>query len=172
MASLFFLLRFFICCFVSSPHFALLASSISTLDPAHASPSSTVGPLRLSPNPLLSTWGRSLLEKLVVAHVTKKFPAFCVIRMFITEFTTAPPPLVPILSPTKPVHVLPSCLCENCSHIILPSTPTSCKWSFTFSFPHQNRVCSHLLPIRANVLPISFVFIRLLEEMSVKRRNN
>jgi hypothetical protein len=58
------------------------------------------------------------------------------------------PPLVPILSHTNPVHVLPSYLCKNYSRIILPSTPTSCKWSLPSVF-HQNPLCNHLLPIRA-----------------------
>ena len=38
---------------------------------------------------LLTLWSRVLPEKLTCPHIVKKFPAFCVTRMFITAFTRA-----------------------------------------------------------------------------------
>jgi hypothetical protein len=78
---------------------------------------------------LFTPRNRDLLEKLTGFHLVKKFPAFYGTRRFITAFTSAPPPPVPILSQLDPVHNSTSYSLKIQLNIILPSTPRSTKWS-------------------------------------------
>ena len=67
------------------------------------------------------------------------------------------PPLVTILSHIDPVHSVSIYFLKFCVNIILPSTPSSSKWSLSLMFPHQ-KPCMHLhsLPYVPHALPISF----------------
>ena len=46
-------------------------------------------------------------------------------------------------------------------NIILPFTPGSSKWSVSLSFPHQNPVCTSLLPIHATC-PTHLIHLHLI----------
>ena len=59
------------------------------------------------------------------------------------------PPPVPNLNQLDPVHALSSHFLKIHFNIILPSTPVSFRWSLSLSFPHQNRMYTSTLPIRA-----------------------
>jgi len=56
------------------------------------------------------------------------------------------PPPVPILSQLDPFHTPASHFLKIRLNIVLPSTPGSPKWSFSFWFPHQNPVYASPLP--------------------------
>jgi hypothetical protein len=56
------------------------------------------------------------------------------------------PPTVSILSQLDPAHTLTYLFWETSLNIILPCTPGSSKWSLSLRFPHQNPVCTSLLP--------------------------
>jgi hypothetical protein len=55
------------------------------------------------------------------------------------------PPPVAILSQLNPFHS-PSHFLKIQLNVILPSTPGSPKWSYSFMFPHRNPVYTSLLP--------------------------
>jgi hypothetical protein len=55
------------------------------------------------------------------------------------------PPFAPVLSRLNLVHTLAPYFFQIHFNSILPSTPKSSKWSFSFSFPRQNYVCTSLL---------------------------
>ena len=59
------------------------------------------------------------------------------------------PPPVHILSQINPVHASPSHFLKIQFNIILPSTPRSSNWSFSFIFRHQNPLCTSPLPMLA-----------------------
>jgi hypothetical protein len=89
----------------------------------------------------LTTWSR-VLEKLIVAQLVKKFPAFCG-RRFITVFTPPPPP-VPVLSHKNPIHTLQPYFLRTLSDIF-PSMPRSSEWSLPVRLLNQSfvRISSH-----------------------------
>ena len=55
------------------------------------------------------------------------------------------PPLAPVLSHLNLVHALSPHFFQIRFNSILLPTARSSKWSFSFSFPHQNCVCISLL---------------------------
>ena len=59
------------------------------------------------------------------------------------------PPPVPIFSQLDPVYKHTSHLLKIHFNIILPSTPSSPKWSLSLSFPHKILVYVSPIPIRA-----------------------
>ena len=78
---------------------------------------------------LFTSMEPSLLEKLVVSQVNK-FPAFYVTYSFVTASTKARP--VSLSSNLIKIHF----------NIILPSKPWPSQRSLSFTFPHQNPVCT------------------------------
>ena len=62
------------------------------------------------------------------------------------------PPPVPILNQMNPAHSSTTHVLKIHFNIILPSVPTSSKWSLSFGFPHQNLYAPLLSPIRATFL--------------------
>jgi len=76
----------------------------------------------------------SLLEKLLVSQVVNKFPAFYVIRSFVTASTKA-----------RPVSLSPS-LFKMHFNIILPSKLCSSQRPLSLTLPHQN-------PVRTSPVP-------------------
>jgi hypothetical protein len=59
------------------------------------------------------------------------------------------PPLVPILSQTNLIHIIPSYLSKIHFNIVHPPTPWSSQWSPSFCLSHQYPICIPSLPIRA-----------------------
>ena len=59
--------------------------------------------------------------------------------------THKPPPSVPILDQSNPVHIPTSHLLEIRPNIIHPSRPTSPQWSLSLRFPHQHPIHPPLL---------------------------
>jgi len=62
------------------------------------------------------------------------------------------PPLAPVLSHLHLVHALSPYFFQIHFNSILPSTPSSSKCSFSFSFPHQNYVRISLLTHTSDML--------------------
>jgi hypothetical protein len=92
---------------------------------------------------LYTSWS-IVLEKLPVAQLVKKFPAFYRTRRFINVFTAARHWAL-VLSQMNPVHTFPPYSSKIHSNIILPSTPRSSEWSLPFRFSSKNYVSiSHL----------------------------
>ena len=60
-----------------------------------------------------------------------------------------PPPNVPILGQSNPVHIPTSQLLEIHPNIIYPPMPRSPQWSLSLRFPHQNPIHPLSKPIRA-----------------------
>jgi len=85
----------------------------------------------------LTPLSRVVLKNLTVAHLAKKFPAFYGTLRFSTVFTRA---LNFTLSHVDLVYIPTSCFFKIHLNIILPSTPTSPKWSPTYSFSDKNFV--------------------------------
>jgi len=52
----------------------------------------------------------------------------------------------PILTPTNPVHTLPSYFFKIHFNIILYSAPILTKWCFSFKLPNRNPICVSSLP--------------------------
>jgi len=60
------------------------------------------------------------------------------------------PSFDPILSQMNPVHILTSCFLKIHFNIILPSTPSSTKWPYSFTFSDQYFVHAFLMsPMRS-----------------------
>jgi len=59
------------------------------------------------------------------------------------------PPPVHILIQINPIHASPSHFLGIRFNIILPSMPRSPKWSLSFTFHHQNPLCSSTLSMLA-----------------------
>ena len=79
-------------------------------------------------------------------HLFKKFPAFYGTRKFITAFTWAPPPSVPILNHISPVHTLKSHFLKIHFNIIFPPMPASSEWFFYSVLPTKNPVYTSPCP--------------------------
>jgi hypothetical protein len=94
---------------------------------------------------LLTPWSRVLLVKLTGFQLVKKFPALYGTPKVHYRTHKCPPP-VPILSQNDSIRTPTSNFLKINSNIIFPSTPESLKWSLSFRFPHQNFVCTSLLP--------------------------
>ena len=92
---------------------------------------------------------RVIPEKLTVPQLVKKFPESDGTRMFITAFTTVPPPTCPCLRPDQTRLPLSHFLKIN--FIIIPAyTHRSSKRSFPSGFPTKI-LCGHILcPILAS----------------------
>jgi hypothetical protein len=73
----------------------------------------------------LTTWIRVLLDTPPVAQLLKNFPIFYGNRRFITVFTRAPPPLIPVPSQINHVHTIPSYFSKIYLNVILPPTSRS-----------------------------------------------
>ena len=74
-------------------------------------------------------------------------------RRFISAFTST------ILSHSNSVHASSSKFLKNNFNIILPSTPRAPKCTSSLGSPHQNPVCTSLLPYALYAPPIpSFLF--------------
>lgn len=101
------------------------------------------------PHNTLSDQLTNFLTQLTVSLLAKQYPAFCGTKMFITLFTTA---RHVSLSWVKLIQPTPSSYFFKIQFgIIHPSVPSPCKWSLSFSFPHQSPVCTsplhHMCPM-------------------------
>jgi hypothetical protein len=112
-----------------------------------------------------------LLEKLIVPHLIRTLPSLYGTCRFITGFTKARHMHL-VLNQMNQNHTLPSHLCKIRLNVIFPFRPTvsSCKWSISFTFLHQNPVCVCLLLHTA--LPITEIPLGLLYQcrMGLLRR--
>jgi len=96
------------------------------------------------PTYLLTQCSRVLLEKLIGSHLVKKFPALYETRRFITALQE--PATCPHAKPDQSIPCPTTQFLNINLNIILPSTPGSSKCSLFLRFPHQNHVCTSLIP--------------------------
>ena len=94
---------------------------------------------------LLTACSRVLLVMMTDPQLAKKFPTFYGTTKVHYRIHKCPPS-VPILSHIDPVLTPTSYFLRTYLNIILPSTPGSFKWSFSFRFPHRNPVHASPLP--------------------------
>jgi hypothetical protein len=98
-----------------------------------------------------------VLVKLIVPQLVSKLPTFYGIRRFITAFTTA---RHVSLSWARSIQSMPqSHFSKVHFNIILSSTLGFSKWSPSFRFFHQNRICTFSLPYacRAHLILLDVV---------------
>jgi len=94
---------------------------------------------------LLTPWSRVLIQKPIVIHLVKKFPAFHGNRSFINKFTRVHQYFL------SWARCIPSYFTKFQSNIILPSTPGSRQWIttkilYTFIISHMRTICpAHLI---------------------------
>jgi hypothetical protein len=74
------------------------------------------------------------------------------------------PPLVPILSPINPIHIIPSYLSKMHFNIVHPLTSWSSQWSLSFWL-------SHKYPISIPILPHSCYMPRPYHSLSLDHSN-
>ena len=78
------------------------------------------------------------------------------------------PPFVSILCQINSVHVPPSYFLKISLNIILPSTPGSANWSFSFRLPTKTLYTPLLSTIRAtchaHLIPLDFITRKILGE--------
>ena len=103
---------------------------------------------------LLTPWGRVFLEKLTGFTASQEIPRILCNSKVHYRVQKCPPP-VPILSQLDPVHTRTFHFQTIHLNIILPSTPGSPKWSFSFRFPHQKPVYA-TPPTQSRYIPRPF----------------
>ena len=119
--------------------------------------------LRLLPPIQPTPWSRVLLEKLTGPQEVKQFPAFYRIQRLITTFTTA---CHLFLSWARSIQSMSPCYFLKLNfNIIIPSTSRSSKRSHFLRFPHQNPVCTSLLPMHATC-PAHLILVLLTQLVS------
>ena len=109
--------------------------------------------VRISPNcmNLLTPCSKGLPEKLTGPQLISKYLAFYGTRRFITAVTTAHHLS---LSADRSIQSMPpSHFSKIHFNIILPTTPESYKRSPLFRSPHQNPLCTSLLPHTCYICP-------------------
>jgi len=96
----------------------------------------------------LTPWSR-VLEKLTVTQlINKNSPSFMKPKVRYRVHNS--PTLTQILSQIHHIHTFPPYSSKIYSNIILPSTPSSSKWSLPFRFSNKNIVRISHLPMRAS----------------------
>jgi hypothetical protein len=94
-----------------------------------------------------NTGNRFLLQRLVGFQVVKKFPAFCIIRRFITVCTKSLQ-IFRYLSQINSIHAISSYFFKIRFIIALSSTPVSSRRPLSFTLLQQNPICMYfLLPV-------------------------
>jgi len=119
--------------------------------------------LRTKPSVRLTNWLANSVEQSLSSEKNMSSAGQEIHHIFwspkVLYHTRKSPSPAPILSQINPFHA-PSHFLKINFNIIFPSTPGSCKWSLSLTFPRQNPVSTSSLPSKSSI-PCQFVFLDL-----------